>query len=127
MKPEATFFRLVASIQTAHRELAAQAGKAINISLTLRNWLIGCYITEYELNGKDRATYGEKLLAQLAKALKGLDVARTEERELRRYRQFYQTYPQIRETLPPELAHWIRPRAESETSPGLQDRWRHNP
>ncbi len=113
MKPEATFLRLVESIQTAHRELAAQAGKAINISLTLRNWLIGCYISEYELNGKDRAEYGEKLFTQLAKALKGLDVARSEERELRRYRQFYQTYPRIRETLPPELGQWIPRQAES--------------
>jgi predicted nuclease of restriction endonuclease-like (RecB) superfamily len=109
----ATFTRLVESIQTAHRELAARAGKAINISLTLRNWLIGCYITEYELNGKDRAEYGERLFAQLAKTLKELDVARSEERELRRYRQFYQTYPQIRETLPPELAGWLEHQAES--------------
>jgi hypothetical protein len=30
-------------------------------------------------------------------------VSRVEERELRRYRQFYQTYPQIRETVSPEL------------------------
>jgi predicted nuclease of restriction endonuclease-like (RecB) superfamily len=30
-------------------------------------------------------------------------VTRTEERELRRYRQFYQTYPQIREAVSPEL------------------------
>lgn len=113
MTNAATFTRLVESIQTAHRELAARAGKAINISLTLRNWLIGCYITEYELNGKDRAEYGERLFAQLAKTLKGLDVARSEERELRRYRQFYQTYPQIRETLPPELAGWLEQQAES--------------
>jgi len=113
VKNAATFTRLVESIQTAHRELAARAGKAINISLTLRNWLIGCYIAEYELNGKDRAEYGEKLFAQLAKALKGLDVARSEERELRRYRQFYQAYPQIRETLSPELAGWLPPLAES--------------
>lgn len=45
--------------------------------------------------------------------MKGLDVARSEERELRRYRQFYQTYPQIRETLPPELAGWLEQQAES--------------
>ena len=83
------------------------------LGLTLRNWLIGCYITEYELNGKDRAQYGEKLFAQLAKALRELDVVRSEERELRRYRQFYQTYPRIRETLPPELGQWIPRQAES--------------
>ena len=38
----------------------------------------------------------------LAQELGQRGVVRSEERELRRYRQFYQTYPQIRETLPPE-------------------------
>ena len=49
------FLQLVESIQSTHRELLAQAGKAVNISLTLRNWLIGYYIAEYEQQGKDRA------------------------------------------------------------------------
>ncbi|MEA3428375.1 MAG: hypothetical protein U9Q84_03990 [Thermodesulfobacteriota bacterium] len=35
-------------------ELAAQAGRAVNLSLTLCNLLIGYYITEYELCGLDR-------------------------------------------------------------------------
>lgn len=103
MMAETTFAQLVGSIRNAHRELAAQASKAANISLTLRNWLIGCYIVEYEMNGQDRAEYGEKLLARLSVELGELSISRTEERELRRYRQFYQTYPQIRESLPPEL------------------------
>jgi hypothetical protein len=62
MKNEATFSGLLANILTAHRELAAQAGRAVNISLTLRNWLIGYYIAEFELNGKERAEYGNNLL-----------------------------------------------------------------
>ena len=36
-----SFDRLVKSIQQAHDELAAQASRAVNASLTLRNWLIG--------------------------------------------------------------------------------------
>jgi hypothetical protein len=36
-------------------------------------------------------------------SLSSKKVTRTEKRELRRYRQFYQTYPQIRETVSPEL------------------------
>lgn len=107
MKNEATFSGLIQNIQTTHRELSAQAGRAVNISLTLRNWLIGHYIAEYELNGKDRAEYGEKLLSSLAAELGKLNVTRSEERELRRYRQFYQVYPQIRETLSPELVRKI--------------------
>ena len=103
MKSDNTFVQLLESIQAVHRELVAQAGRAVNISLTLRNWLIGHYIAEYEMNGQDRAAYGEKLLSALAAELKKLGVSRSEEREPRRYRQFYQVYPQIRETLPPEL------------------------
>jgi hypothetical protein len=98
-----TFAHLVGSIRGVDAELAAQAGRAVNISLTLRNWLIGWYIAEYELRGADRAQYGEMLLANLSLQLIATGVSRTEERELRRYRQFYQTYPQIRESLTPEL------------------------
>ena len=61
-KAEPTFESLVHSIHSAHEELAAHAGRAVNISLTLRNWLIGCRISEYELHGADRAKYGERLL-----------------------------------------------------------------
>jgi hypothetical protein len=52
---ELTFEHLVGSIRGVDAELAAQAGRAVNISLTLRNWLIGWYIEEYELRGADRA------------------------------------------------------------------------
>ena len=34
------------------------AVKTINQATTLRNWIIGCYIVEYEQNGSDRAKYG---------------------------------------------------------------------
>ena len=97
-----TFEVLVQAIHRTHNELAAQAGRAVNISLTLRNWLIGWHIVEYEQRGTDRAAYGEKLLASLSQRLQDAGVSRSEERELRRYRQFYQTYPQIREALTPE-------------------------
>ncbi len=46
-----TLADLVQQIQQTHTELTAQAGKAVNVSLTLRNWLIGFYITEYEQQG----------------------------------------------------------------------------
>lgn len=104
MNNDATFSELIASIRSVHSELSAQAGRAVNISLTLRNWLIGCYISEYELNGKDRAEYGTALLERLSIELNKLGIPRSGERELRRYRQFYQIYPQIRESLPPEFA-----------------------
>jgi predicted nuclease of restriction endonuclease-like (RecB) superfamily len=115
--PALTFENLVLSIRSVDRNLAAHAGRAINLSLTLRNWLIGCYIAEYELRGADRAQYGEKLMARLAVRLTENGVSRTEERELRRYRQFYQTYPQIREALTPELRKQLPLPAKNLSSP----------
>lgn len=97
------FAALVDAIQRVHRESAASAGRAVNVSLTLRNWLIGWHIYEYEQRGSDRARYGERLLDRLAKALQGKDITRVDARELRRYRHFYLVYPQIRESLAPEL------------------------
>jgi hypothetical protein len=102
-KSAVSFKRLVASIRQAHEELTAQAARAVNASLTLRNWLIGLYIAEYEQNGVDRARYGDRLLDRLSSSLLQAGVSRAETRELRRYRQFYITYPQIRESLSPEL------------------------
>jgi len=64
-------------------------------SLTLRNWLIGWRICEYEQNGADRAEYGDRLLERLAEALRQKDIADMSARSLRLYRQFYLVYPEI--------------------------------
>ena len=53
---------LVRTIAETHSALYQQAVKAVNVNLTLRNWLVGLYIVEFEQNGEDRARYGEKLL-----------------------------------------------------------------
>jgi len=89
------FETLVSSIKGLHDHLIAQAGKAVNISLTLRNWTIGCYIREYEQNGADRARYGKNLLENLAVRLDNRGMRCIATRDLRRYRQFYLVYPQI--------------------------------
>ena len=93
-----TFDLLVGSIRQIHEQLASHAGRAVNISLTLRNWMIGCYIAEYEQSGKDRAEYATRLLANLSSRLveTGMDGVAT--RSLRQYRQFYLTYPRIWQT-----------------------------
>jgi len=101
------FSVLTDAISRIDRELTAQAARAVNASLTLRNWLIGYYIAEYELHGADRAKYGERLLESLADQLAQKGVRRTEVRELRRYRLFYQTYPDIWETAAPEFKNLI--------------------
>ena len=102
-----TFDGLVAAISTTHTNIAAQTAKAINIGLTLRNWLFGYYIHTYELHGEDRAGYGEKMFPQLAARLQTTGIKRVDERELRRYRQFFVTYPQIWESLTPEFLPYM--------------------
>jgi hypothetical protein len=56
------FENLVNNIEQIHHHFQQQAVKAVNVSLTIRNWLIGFYIVEFEQNGADRAKYGEKLI-----------------------------------------------------------------
>ena len=60
---------LVNKIQEAHRTLQENAVNSINRHLTIRNWLIGFYIIEFEQKGEDRAKYGEKLLPELVKVI----------------------------------------------------------
>ncbi len=86
------FPALVTQIQSVQTTLQASVAHAINTGLTLRNWLIGYYIVEFEQNGEDRAQYGSNLLKNLEKQLntRGLNAQRFTE-----YRRFYSVYPQI--------------------------------
>jgi hypothetical protein len=87
------FEELVNAIRDADSALAANAKKAVNVSLTMSNWIIGKYIAEYELNGADRAVYGAKVFDNLSDKLK--DVPSCSRRFLYKYLRFYRLYPQI--------------------------------
>jgi predicted nuclease of restriction endonuclease-like (RecB) superfamily len=97
------FGALVTAIRQVHERCLIHAGKAVNITVTLRNWTIGFYIREYEQRGSDRAAYGERLVPRLAESLRQAGLERVDARELRRFRQLYLTYSGIREALTPEL------------------------
>lgn len=101
--PHLTMERVAEAIAQTHRHFSVQAGKAVNMALTLRNWMIGCHIELYERNGADRARYGDKLIDLLAESLQQRGLNRCDRRELYRYRQLYLTYPQIMESLTPQL------------------------
>jgi len=83
-----------------NEHLSVQASRAVNVGLTLRNWMIGFYIAEFELSGSDRARYGNNLLSELSNILKKEKVSSTGRRQLYNYLLFYRTYPQIREIIP---------------------------
>lgn len=94
-----SFDGLVGVVADIHRHFADQASKAVNMALTLRNWLIGAYIREYEQRGTDRAGYGTRLLESLAERLAEQGATGMAARSLRLYRQFYLTYPHIWQSL----------------------------
>lgn len=99
---EGDFESLVVSIVQIHQQAREFAVKAVNVGLTLRNWLIGNRIVEFEQQGRDRALYGESLMESLSQRLGAHGLPRVTPRELRRYRQFYQVYPRIWESVTPK-------------------------
>lgn len=87
-----TFSDLASIIQTTHDAAQSSAVRAINRMQTMRNWLIGYYIVEFEQHGKDRAEYGTQLLKKLEEQVnrKGLNVTL-----FQTSRNFYNLYPQM--------------------------------
>ena len=92
-----SFGDLASIIQTTHDAAQTSAVKAINRMQTMRNWLIGYYIVEFEQHGKDRAEYGTQLLKKLEERVdrKGLTTTM-----FKWARKFYRLYPQMAENLP---------------------------
>ena len=90
------FNKLVEQIQKTHQTLQAQSTKAVNVGLTIRNWLIGLYIVEFEQNGEDRAKYGDNLLTNLSKRL---EIRGLSETNLKNSRIFYLAYSEIRQLI----------------------------
>lgn len=95
--------QLISAIQATHDFTQGFAVQQVNSALTIRNWMVGFYIVEYEQSGEDRAQYGAKLLLTIAKAMKSIKIRGLDERSLRDCRAFYQVYPQIWGTVSPKL------------------------
>ena len=93
------FQNLVDVIVETQKNLQGRALRSVDHFLTIRNWLTGFYIVEYEQKGNDRAKYGEKLLKKLDAELKRKKLKGFSWRSLQLYRQFYLAYPQIAQTV----------------------------
>lgn len=97
-----TFDQYISTLESVHQQLSDRAVQQINTSLTVRNWLIGHYIVEFELNGEDRAGYGQRLMEQTAARLsktKGMTIA-----NLFTFRNLYLTYPWFSDYILTDLA-----------------------
>lgn len=101
---------LSSAICQTHIALQSSALKAINRNLTLRNWLIGFYIIEFEQRGEDCAQYGTNLLKTLEKQVNTRGLTET---LFKLSRQFYIIYPQIKDMIVDQL-NTIRPTVSDE-------------
>lgn len=88
------FETLTQCISTIHSALHTSAVNAVNRYATIRNWLIGRYLVEYEQCGNDRAQYGSKLLPNIVSRIKIPGINTT---LLKNSRRFYLNYPQLTE------------------------------
>ncbi|MDR1416331.1 MAG: PDDEXK nuclease domain-containing protein, partial [Prevotellaceae bacterium] len=93
------FDELIDKVYQVHYVLQRNAQKAVNLNLTIRNWITGCYIVEFEQNGEDRAKYGTRLLEEMAKRIKAKGVKGLDAQSLRICRAFYSVYPQLLQSI----------------------------
>lgn len=118
------FATLVDAVRRMHEECAALVNRAVNTTLTMRNWGIGGHIQRYELHGEDRAAYGERLLDRLAERLASLGVPSCDRRRLYAYRQFFLAYPQLQDVVSqalssyPEIVRSVTAQSPERQEPG---------
>ncbi len=96
--------KLISQIQSIDGSLKQEASKAVNRLLTIRNWLIGYYIVEYEQKGEDKAKYGDNVLKIISNALSSKGLSET---NLKLNRLFYIAYPTIAQNVLDELKNKI--------------------
>jgi hypothetical protein len=95
--------QLTSAIEAANTYFLGQVQKQVNTALTLRNWIIGRYIIEYEQKGEDRAQYGQQLFKEISKTLRKKGLKSFGERNLYLCKNFYIAYPGILQTLSAKL------------------------
>lgn len=100
MNDNLSFEKLLGNVTHVHDITNTYAKGAVNQVLTVRNWMIGYYIVEFEQHGLNRAEYGTNLLEELSRRLsiKGIDRPL-----LNLCRIFYLKYPQICATVSHKL------------------------
>lgn len=86
---------------------------------TMRNWLIGYYIVEFEQHGKDRAEYGSQLLKKLEERVNRKGLTRN---TFQSSRNFYRLYPQMIENFQNRICTTVSCKSiEDATSLPLED------
>lgn len=90
-----SYHTLLSEIAETLQSAKERAFSAINAEIVRTYWAIGRYITEYELNGQEKASYGSHLYKKLAEDLT-LKIGRGFSRSgLYMMKQFYEAYPNV--------------------------------
>ena len=97
--------QLVSTISHVSNTLQLYALQQSSLYLTIRNWLIGNYIIEFEQDGEDRAKYGSALLKNMALSFKQNNIKGLSFTNLKLFRQFYQQYFYLAETIHQQIQH----------------------
>jgi hypothetical protein len=103
------FTALVDSIRQVHKQSAALVNRTVNTTLTVRNWVIGAYLREYEQRGADRARYGDALVDRVAERLGAAGLNDLTARYLRLCRQFAAVYPEVWRSVTAKSAQALLP------------------
>ena len=98
------FTSLFSDICSIIEDAREQAHRAVNISLTLRNWMLGERIAREKLNGEERAEYGKQVITSLAKELTNKYGKGFERVSLYNYLKFYRCFPKIVDAVRQQLA-----------------------
>ncbi len=83
----------IEQIQAIIASARARAIRSVDTERVLMYWQIGKAIFEEEQQGKERASYGEFLIKNLAQALEPQHGSGFSYRQLNLFRQFYRTFP----------------------------------
>jgi len=112
--------KLIEILETTHSDMQYQAFRSVDIALIIRNWLFGFYLVEYEQNGEDRAEYGARLIENISGDLRDRGIKGVSPTNLKKDREFYIEYKQIRQTVSVESL--VQPQKKAATGTNIQIR-----
>lgn len=95
--------KIIKVLESVHYKTQQIAERKVNQALTLRNWLFGYYLREFEFQGEQRAEYGADQLNTIVKHFTDKNIKGISRASLYRFMQFYDYYPHIFQPLAEHL------------------------
>jgi predicted nuclease of restriction endonuclease-like (RecB) superfamily len=94
-RPWSSFDTLVRGIGEIDQAAVLAVGRQAQQLLSLRSWLVGTWIVQFQQGGEDRAAYGERLLPRLSEALQASGRRGMSPRNLANFRLVALAYPTL--------------------------------